>query len=323
MDRAGALQEYRDAVQERRAEFRKDMAAYLAGQGDELEDVVRTAMKLVGEQMAETGKEYVCTLCISLLKTDLISGRYRFMCHGLDMRWYLDDEPVEVYVEDRELLAPLRQLWGVLEQERQGYGGAVNVYDARNLLFEELPYIDATICSILRWRLRDWEEKGIFDSVPRSPYWMLKWGEYRDRTEILVQTDRVEKDATAWKTEVANAAHEPEALIFSYWYRGTCGGKDCKGLDMRFSTFEEALLDGVAFLECNLEGSRFRKSTLSRCCFDGSNLRGADFRGCSFEGTSFAGANLEAAVFPAESVPFLGIGAEQLQVILLDRGDKA
>ena len=62
------------------------MAAYLAGHGEELEDVVRTAMKLVGEQMAETGKEYVCILCISLLKTDLISGRYRFMCHGLDMR---------------------------------------------------------------------------------------------------------------------------------------------------------------------------------------------------------------------------------------------
>lgn len=323
MDRAAALQEYREAVQERRTEFRQGMAAHLAEHGEELEDVVRTAMKLVGEQMAETGKEYVCALYISLLKTDLISGRYRFLCHGLDMRWYLDDEPIEVYVEGGELLAPLRELWGVLEQESQGYGGAVNAYDARNLLFEELPFLDAAVCSILRWRLRDWEEKGIFDPVARSPYWMLKWGEYRDRTEMLVQTDRVEKDADAWKAEVANAAHEPGALVFGYWYRGTWGGKDCKGLDMRFSTFEEATLDGIAFLECNLEGSRFRKSTLSGCRFEGSSLRGADFRGCSFEGTSFEGADLEAAVFPAESVPFLGISAEQLQVILLDRGDKA
>ena len=57
--------------------------------------------------------------------------------------------------------------------------------------------------------------------------------------------------------------------------------------------------------------------------FEGCNLWGADFRECTFEQTSFAGAELTAAVFPAESVPFLEISAEQLQVIRLDREEES
>ena len=53
------------------------------------------------------------------------------------------------------------------------------------------------------------------------------------------------------------------------------------------------------------------------------SLCGADFGGCRFERTSFDGAELAAAVFPAESVPFLGISAEQLQVIGLAREEEA
>ncbi len=76
------------------------------------------------------------------------------------------------------------------------------------------------------------------------------------------------------------------------------------------------------FKDCNLEGSRFVRCTFSDCMFPACNLCGADFGGCRFERTSFDGAELAAAVFPAESVPFLGISAEQLQVIGLTRRKK-
>ena len=159
--------------------------------------------------------------------------------------------------------------------------------------------------------------------LPRSPYWVLRWGEYRDQTEILVQTDRVEKDPGVWKTELSKAAREPEKMVFSYWYKGTYADRTIRDMDMRFITFEESTVQNIVFQNCNLEGSRFPGTRLTGCSFEGCNLWGADFRECTFEQTSFAGAELTAAVFPAESVPFLEISAEQLQVIRLDREEES
>lgn len=323
MERETALQSYRETVSQRIEKFRGDMEKYLTERAEYLENLVRSGMELLGKQMEIQQKEYVCFLYISVLKADLIQRKYRIFLQGLDMRWYLDDEPAEAYVDAEELFEPFDCLRNELEEANRGYGGAVNGYDIQNLLFDELPRMDSAICQILRYRLRDWEEKGIFDKVVRSPYWLLKWGEYRDRTEYLVQTDRVERSDSAWKEELKKAAHDSEKMVFSYWYKGSCRGKDPKDLDMRFITFEDCIVQDVKFENCDMEGSRFPKSQIIGCCFEGCNLNGADFRNCSFENTSLAGARLKAAVLPAESIPFLDISAEQLQEIQLYREDQA
>ena len=122
---------------------------------------------------------------------------------------------------------------------------------------------------------------------------------------------------------LAKARHKPDRMVFSYWYQGTYQNGSPKETDMRFITFEECEIKNMNFKDCNLEGSRFVRCTFSDCTFPGCNLWGADFRGCCFERTSFEGAELSASVFPAESVPFLNISAEQLQVIGLDREEEA
>ena len=218
-----------------------------------------------------------------------------------------------------ELLEPLRQLWKGMQEVDGGNGGAVNSYDIQNLFFDEIGVYNSILSQILRYRLREWEQKGIFDKVIRAPYWLLKWGEYRDSSEILVRVDRTEKDVSTWKKEIAKAAHEPETLIFSYWYQGKYEGNTLEGLDMRFTVFEECGLKNITFKNCNLEGSRFPKSSLTGCRFENCILWGADFRTCSFEQASFEGSKLEVAVFPAKSIPFLDISAEQLQVLYMDR----
>lgn len=323
MERETALQSYREAVSGKIEDFRSNMEKHLLEHAEYLENMVKSGMDLLGEQMKKQEKEYVCFLYSSVLKTDLIAGKYRIFFHGLDMRWYLDEEPAEVYVDAAELFEPLDRLRNALEEADSGYGGAVSSYDIQNLLFEELPLMDSMICQILRYRLRDWETKGIFDKVAHSPYWLLKWGEYRDRAEFLLQTDRVEKPDSAWKEELKKAAHDPEKMVFSYWYKGKCQGKNPQNLDMRFITFEDCTVQDVKFENCNMEGSRFPQSRISGCSFEGCNLSGADFRNCSFENTSFAGAELTAAVFPAESIPFLEISAQQLQSVQIYREEQA
>lgn len=319
MDRVTALKSYQETVSIRIPEFRSGMEEYLLQHSQELEDLVKNAVDLLGKEMERKGKEYVSFLYFSLLKTDLIQGKNRFLFHGLDMRWYLDEEPVEVYVDAGTLLEPLRQVWGFMDENNGGYGGAVNRYDIQNIFFDEIGIYNNILCQILRYRLRDWEQKGIFSSIALAPYWVLKWGEYRDSSEILVRVDRTEKQADMWKKEIGKAAREPETLVFGYWYKGEFEGNTLEGLDMRFTVFEECRLKKITFKNCNMEGSRFSKSMLMECRFENCSLWGADFRSSGFEKGSFEGSELTAAVFPAESIPYLDISAEQLQALYIDR----
>lgn len=321
MDRETALRGYQEAVSGRIREFQEAAGAYVLERAETLEDMIRTGADLLGEQMKKKGKESVSFLYFSLLKADLCARKHRLLAYGLDARWYLDEEPAEVYVDAGDLPDLLYCLWDDLTEAAQGYGGAVNSYDIQNLVFDQAPVLDCAVCQVLRYRLREWEKKGILENIALTPSWLLKWGQYRDQTEVLVRTERVEKEEGSWKEELARTRRKPDQLVSSYWYRCTCRDSSPRDLDMRFITFEESSLSHVDFRNCNMEGSRFTGCTLTDCTFEGCSLWGADFRGSRFERTSFEGADLTAAVFPAGSVPFLGISAEQLQVIGLDRGE--
>ena len=323
MEREYALETYQKTAEEIRKRYRESLGPYLTERAKQLETLVKTSMDLLGERMGEMGKEYVSYLYLSVLKTDLLFHRSRLFAHALDVRWYLDEEPAETDIDAGDLLDPLYRLWDELTEAARGSAGAVNRYDVQNLVFEELKALDGMVSGILRWRLRDWEEKKIFSGITLAPCWMLKWGEYRDQTEMLVQTQRVEKEAGAWEKSLKKASRKPETMVFGYWYQETCQGTRAKEIDMRFTVFESCRLQDLAFDHCNLEGSRFVGSHLKDCSFSGCGLQGADFTGCGLEQVSFEGADLTGAIFPAEAVPFLHLDADQLQTIQLKREEEA
>lgn len=319
MERETAIMKFWEETAGEIQEYRIQMGQHLLERAEQLEGMVKQAVGELGKRMEQQQKEYVSFLYFSLLKSDLASHNYQFLLHAMNHQWYLDEESLEVYIPAGDLFEPLEAVWDYLTEESRPYIGAINQYDIQAMIFDELKIIDGAISQILRYRLRDWEKKGIFASVTLAPYWLLKWGEYRDQTEFIIQTDRVVKEKHIWREEIRKAVHKPETLVFSYWYQGEYRESRLDKLDMKFIVFEESELHNLQFTECNMEGSRFTDNRLSGCCFENCNLWGADFSGCTFEQVSFAGSELTGAVFPAESVPFLNLGPEQLQVVLLKR----
>lgn len=113
MERETALQSYREAVSGKIADFRSNMEKHLVEHAEYLENIVRSGMELLGEQMKKQEKEYVCFLYSSVLKTDLIAGKYRIFsmvwtCDGIWMR------------------SPRRRMW-----MRQNYLSRLNVCGIR------------------------------------------------------------------------------------------------------------------------------------------------------------------------------------------------
>lgn len=322
MERDAVMLTYREEITEILVQYRECMGWHLLEQSAFLEEQIRVALGVLGERMEQQEKEYVSFLYISVLKVDVIHRNYRFLLQAMNHLWYLDEEIIEVYIDAGDLFEPFDEVWDQLIEISRKFLGVVNRYDIQTIMFEELKQVDHMIAQALRYRLRNWEEKGIFSDVTLAPYWLLKWGDYRDQSEFVLQTDRVAKDKDAWKQEVKKALRDPEALVFSYWYQDEYKGSRFENTNMKFIVFEEAKLSDVVFQYCDMEGSRFTRCHVSACSFEHCNLWGADFRGCTFEQVSFAGSELTGAVLPAESIPFLNLEPEQLQVVLLKREEK-
>lgn len=321
MNREHAMIRYAEETTALREEYRIRMSDHLLERSERLEELVKGAMGQLAGQMEKEGKEYVSFLYLSRLRTDLIQRKSRFLLTALDIQWYLDENPIELYVDAEDLFEPLFSLWNDLTEAGRKYIGAVNPYDIQQIVFEELKYMDVPLCQILRYCLRDWEQKEIFAGVALFPYWLLRWGEYRDQAEFILQTDRRETGKRVFREELKKSSHKPETMVFSYWYQMEVKDSQADQVDMRFLVFEDCSLSEVSFRQCNMEGARFTGSRLTNCSFEDSRLLAADFTGCSFDGVSFQGAELNGAMFPAESVAFLNLDPEQLQVILLKRED--
>lgn len=319
MERDDLIHKYHEEITDMLEPYRVHMGNHLLEQADFLEEQVGKGIKVLGEEMKQQKKEYVSFLYISVPRVDLIHRRYRFRLHAMNYLWYLDDASIEVYFEAGNLLNPFDEVWDKLNEISRDYLGFVNGYDVQKIMFQEMKFIDHTISHILRYRLRDWEKKGIFTGVTLSPYWLLKWGDDRGEAEFILQTDRTAREEGTWKKEVKKARHNPETLAFTYWYQDAYRGSRLEEINMKFIVFEEAKLHDMVFYQCDMEGSRFTRTHLQNCSFENCNLWGADFTGSSFEHVSFQGAVLTGAVFPAESIPFLNLEPGQLQVIFLHR----
>lgn len=321
MERDDLIHKYHGDITDILEQYRVQMGNHLLEQADFLEEQVGRGIKALGERMKLQKKEYVSFLYISVPRVDLIQRKYQFQLHAMNYLWYLDDESIEVYFESGNLFDPFNEVWDKLNEISRDYLGFVNCYDVQNIMFKELNFINHTISHILRYRLRDWEKKGIFTGVTLAPYWLLKWGDDRGEAEFILQTDRTVREKGTWKKEVKKARHNPETMAFSYWYQDEYKGSRLEEINMKFIVFEETKLSDMVFYQCDMEGSRFTRTHLHHCSFENCNLWGADFTGSSFEHVSFEGAVLNGAVFPAESIPFLNLEPGQLQVIYLHRED--
>lgn len=319
MDRERAIKDYQERIAPLIQDFHDKMGLHLREHSEELERIIKGAIDGLGEKMEEQGKEYVSYLYFSILKTDLLCRNYRFLLHAMNLRWYLDDEVIEVYADMGDLMQPFDRLWEALEKENYGYMGAVNRYDIQHIMFRELRKVDAAIAHILRYRFRSWKEKDLFEKVTLSPFWYMKWGEYRDQTEFILYTDQTPKGQEVWEEEIKKVSYQPEALVFSYWYQGDYRGTAIQEADMRFLVFEESKLSDLGFTRCNLEGARFTDTSLDNCKFEDCDLSGADLSSCTFHDVSFSGSEMTDTLLPAESIPFLDLSPEQLQAVLLRR----
>lgn len=300
---------------------------------------IHTAFEDISRQAREKEKSHVTYFTFSLMRCDLLRKRAIVRLDAMGVEWYLDDTTLTTSLDLSFLFEPFFKREEKLLLDMRIYRGKVNRHDVSHMIQEEIFVCNQLITHMLRFSLRNIETIGAFSGIPKLLFWSVRWGEYKDYTEIALRVNREEQSPQRWQEKLKDLEAEEAAagnhdegevledspatqgeigLAFDYWYNIPLTGGDVSGKTMYFTTFEECTLSGITLRETDLSGSRFINCRIEDCDFTGAILDRSEWSGCSFGENRFPGASFKQAFFSREGfVPEL-FTKEQTDDILME-----
>lgn len=317
MTREEAWEKFRAAHQKEGEELRQTFWDSLEERLPELVKRIYTAFGEIAEQAGEQGKDDCMCFLFSLQRCDLVEGKAVVRLDVTDVEWYLDETALTACFDITFLFREYFAWQEKLLLDMREYMGKVNKYDVGGLVQDEIMVCNQLITHILRFAFRGLEKQEDFGRIGKLPFWIMRWGEYKDYSEIVMQVKRDTKGKEEWLDRLQQYEENPDILMADYWYRETLTEGDCREKNMYFIVFEECSLKGIDFSKAGLSGARFLRCCIEDCSFVQADLHQADFEDCRFSGNDFREADLRQATFSGESfVPEL-FDEKQLEELLI------
>lgn len=317
MTRKEALEKFQTSHQKEKEQLRQQFWDSLQEELPELMKLIYAAFHEIGRQAKEQQKDDCMYFLFSLQRVDLTQKRAVVGLDVTDIQWYMDEAPLSVCFDITFLFAGYFAWQDKLLSDMREYMGKVNKYDVSSLVQDEIMICNQLIAHILRFSFRSLEKQEVFNSIEKLPFWVIRWGEYKDYSEIVMQVKRDTRGMEAWQERLRQYDEDPDALMADHWYRETLTKGNCRGKNMYFIVFEECSLKGIDFGRAGLSGARFLRCRIEDCSFKGADLRQADFEDCSFLDNDFGDADMMQATFSREGfVPEL-FDEKQLEQLLI------
>ncbi|WCN36417.1 pentapeptide repeat-containing protein [Aneurinibacillus uraniidurans] len=306
-------------------------------------------------KQAQGEKGKIGYITYSMLRTEMMEGRYYYLIDASDRGWFFDRmECQEEY--DASWAFHFLDVWGYeLEREAKAYMGKITVPDIERLKRKEAKKYNAYMVSLARYAMPQALQVAEYREIKKEEELEVRVGEYLDSSEVVYKEDTREKDASVmkeWLEEKEEGVYAYEVFANLDLFDGEYAGIDLRYTDVRHSTLShsnlcQCVLVGTNFMKACLEGANFSSSLIHEANFGGSNLRGAifhqvegvrglldssdwtrpgfqavNFAGADLSGADFSGANLTGAVFTGAKLTdtnFTGANVEQAQFSEKDR----
>lgn len=323
MTRAEAWEKFQADHQKQQEELRQMFWDNLQERLGELMQCIFSAFEEIGKQARDQEKEDSMYFLYSLQRCDLLLGKASVRLDVSNMEWYLDEAPLSAFFDITFLFQEHFEWQEKLLLDMREYMGKVNKYDVSALVQDEIMICSQLITHTLRFAFRSLGQQEAFRKIKKLPFWIIRWGEYKDYSEIVLQVKRDTRGQEAWEDRLKQYEESPEVLTADYWYRENLAGGDCQGKNMYFIVFEECRLKGIDFSGADLSGARFLRCRIEECSFAGASLLQADFEDCIFGKNDFSGANLNQAAFSLEGFqPELFDERQHKELLLVENLEK-
>jgi Uncharacterized low-complexity proteins len=318
MDRFEVIKKFRADEEEVVKKYREKFSNQLFLNLDKLHLCVTDKFNELNVIIEKTSKENVSYIYFSFMRIDALEKNYNILVHVQDFKWYFDNEPIWINLDMNFFYSPINDLWDYLLNKSKRYFNKISKYDIRNMIFEELNYYNSLISEALRqiFHITLYESE-VIEKIPHNDYLVIRWGEYRDKSELLLQIDKIEKNFKDWKKEIKAAKGELDRMVFSSWNSLELNNSKCKDKNMAFITFEKAKLENCIFEGCNMSKARFVETVLKDCQFINCIFTDADFAEADFENCSFEKSNMLDTIFSEKNIKKLELSEKQRENIKL------
>lgn len=300
MTRQEAWEEFKTAHMKEQEKLRQEFWKNLQERMRELIGCVYAAFEEAARQVEMQEKEDCMYFLFALQRCDLCQGKALVRLDVLDIGWYMDEAPVTVCFDITFLFREYMEWKEKLLTDMREYMGKINRYDIENLIQDEIMVCNQLITHMLRFAFRDLEQEEHFAAIPKLPLWIIRWGEYKDYSEIALQVNRSVREEEAWEDKLRQYESDPNTFMAEYWYRGNLTFGDCSRKKMCFMVFEECSLSNIDFRKADLSGARFIRCHIENCDFSRATLHQADFEDCELLENQFEDANMNQATFSQE-----------------------
>lgn len=300
MTRSEAWEIFRADHLEETERIRKEFAEHLQNRIDKLTECIYKSFENIKKQADEQKKNDCVYFLYSLQRYDLTQGKAIVRLDVANPAWYLDEKPLEDSFDVTFLFQEYFDFQEKLLREIREYMGKINIYDIWNFIQGEIMICNKLAAHILRFVFRQLENQETFAQIGKMPFWVIRWGEYKDESEIVMQINREVREEKAWQEKLERYQENPNVLVAEHWYKGELNSGDCSNKNMYFMFFEECSLKNIDFHGANLTGSRFSKCKIKNCNFSGANLNQTYFSECVFYDNEFQNASFNQAIFLEE-----------------------
>ncbi len=364
MDRENAIRKFKEEViDELIGEGKAQFKEIFSNNEELLKETILEGIKgLIKKAKQEQEKNINYKLAIlhfELLRINILEENFKICLHGYNNLWYLDSAPIYKEIDLKFLFEPFIKIKQKLKEKKKSYIGKINDYDIEKVMFDPVIECYSSISDNVRSWLWDLDEEAWIKEDALSSFYVVKWGEYHDKSETLFAMDNREKTINDL-LEFKNQPEEKQAFIYSVWkdslleegdltkqnmlfinFKGSklkkinfsesdiIKGqfkntyiKNCKFENARLigTVFENSIFEDTNFNNANCMGVNFIKAEFSYVDFSNANLTKANFTNAKFDHVSFENANVEDAIFSERDIPFIHLTPKQLQVIYIEGG---
>ncbi|MEC1180066.1 pentapeptide repeat-containing protein [Metasolibacillus meyeri] len=290
MQTAGILQHFYDIeVPKRRLHYLLALEDFFQANKERLaaqfQQDFQAICQALKQQQIQQQKEPLGHITFSLLRTELLAGRYTSLVEGTNGEWFFDTKPIVTTYDAGWALQFLTQLMTELAQYSQTFMGVISQADIEGIQLREASHFYQYVMSLARYALADIEKCPAFKELGCEPLIEIRIGEFLDNSEVVYATDVSQKDAQEIKGWLEQKVEDDYA--YEVFHQLDLSSGNYEQLDARYAFFHQVNLSNSRLTGSALIGASFRDSHLTKADCSFSAIHEADFTGCQLQGVNF------------------------------------
>lgn len=278
---------------------------------ENLEEITREFIKSldaycqkIKEQQTTNEKNKISYIHFSILRTALREKDHRLRIDAYDQTYYADKHACTGYYHAGWALKYYEEYLDYIELNRRPFVW-IKKHQLLDMAEEELQKYTLYISHIIRKMLNNPAAEALLDTIDKEEIFIIRVGEYLDKSDIVYKQDKTIKDPIEIKTKLEN--YRQDQFIYEIvpgldlskgnYQNKNISFSDLSHCNLSHSNLENTIMENTKLTAANLTEANLSQTTSLNTDYSNANLTGSKFNNALLINASFKNAKIHQANF--------------------------